>query len=149
MEMYIVEKIEEFESTKKWLVKYSPKRQKRLVNYLKIWCKIARKTPDELANTMTIWEDRAKIFDSYTDNQLDVTLKLVNAFLNGFWEANNRAIVDKDGNIDRYAGMSSELRKRLAPKGPTNCSYCPFYVDWQRRRQSEVKITGGELVGTT
>ena len=104
-------KTEEYESVKKWFAfrkkPYAESTKKEYIGYMALWCKLADRTPDELAS-----EDSAKMRGIIAEGMRKLGLSIrsvidrTNAF-NGFLRANGKQ------TKETYEGIPEPLRKEI------------------------------------
>ena len=117
-------KIEEYDSVKKWFAyrPYTDKTKKLHVRYMKIFCSLTNKTPDELVSVKTLeaGDDLRGIIGSGMRHKLKLgttSIELRLNALNQFFRANGVPVKDTYGGIEKHdANLSKDIRRLVQLK---------------------------------
>lgn len=133
-----MKKIEEYASIQKWFIKpsgerrYTPSTEKQYIEYMKLWCSLTGKTPDELAECEDISKVRGIIAEGMRD-KCHLSIRSITYRihpLNSFWRYNGRQ------TNKTYSGIRNDIRrhilrsKRLRPE--TTKEFIDLFVKEKR-----------------
>jgi hypothetical protein len=116
------EYVRKYPSIQNWFAKgnhgkgYTRSTQRGYIRFLKVWCSLLGKNPDELANCENIDEVRGDIAAGLKTPSLSVesVRKRINA-LNEFWRCNGRTVDDVYGGIKEKNDLLYKVIKMRQP----------------------------------